>query len=288
MFALLTHVMSIDHLPALRDWLRFMSERPEELVVVIGSDPAIQRELELISDEIGCSLTISGTANPSDLKANEPRFLVPQFEAVRAEMALLTKLDTVPIRHGHQAWMARIQPLMSKYNTDFATGCARPYLADKHINNNLFLTQMVSNNFLIISPKNWLDWQRDPRGLNKDFGRFQTEGGPEYVMRLDGRFGLRIANTRDFMVLHTQAWDHRMHEARQAAQSGDDVIRFLKGYEDDNAHPWERTYHLPRPGIARRIRIRLGALHRQPSKEFARLMRRAGARELRSSDELSS
>lgn len=261
-FSLITNVLDISHLRILKDWIEFFDWPPEEIVTFIGSGEEIEQAVRSFCEDEALKLSVVGVSNPLDMKENEPQYLRTSFEAVQNEFAVLVHLDTLPYRAEGTVWFEPALKQMESNNAIFVTGSTRLYETDKPTDDpDFFLTQRLSNNFLIISPNKWLSIQNSRSQFLKDFGRFSSEAAIESYCHDQGVFGVRVRNSLKLRVLHTQEWGPRMTEVRRKMHNAESVQFFLEGWEEDFKLPWDRFYCFPRPSriqlITREIRSRV-------------------------------
>jgi len=254
--ALLTHILDIKHLVVLEDWFTFVRRPFSELVVIVSGDHDITSTLERLCAKHGAELKIAGTAQPSSAESwDEDGYLTKQFQAAKADHALLFKLDTLPFRHGYNGWFNETISLMEAQNACYITGSTQPFLKDLHVDENHLITERASNNFLVIRPKYWLEVQEKYRSRTKNRGRFASEARLEIHCAETENFGIRRKNRSDWRVFHTQLWDDRLLSARQKFKQGHRIEQYMAGYQDHLADPWKSYYLHPVPPLHIRARL---------------------------------
>lgn len=270
--ALITNVLSIDHLPILEDWVEFVGNNLNELIVLTSSDDKILEALKEICNRENITLRWAGVAVVSK-DWDEDGYLKKQLDITLSDYALIFKLDTIPFRRGRDDWFLDAINVMNKKKAFFITGTTQPYKADLEIDKTYLFTQRVSNNFLIIRPKDWLNLLGKYKEETKNRGRFATEARLEIHCKKTDSFGIRIRNVMDWRIFHTQLWDGRLMIARQRFKEGLDVSNYMKGFQDVLGDPWKSYYMHPVPSRLFRIRLSLKRLLKRNKRLIKMLLR---------------
>lgn len=263
-YALLTNLITPQSLPVLRDWLDFMPYPPKRLICYCGYNEGNKALLRDLAREVGTTLVIAPDTLTEDIRTSDLPVLEWQFAQVEEEYCLKISLDTIPYQKRDEDWLNPIIDTMEQEGFVFLTGSTRLFRADTPYRDpDLYRTQRISLNFVIMRPEFWLDLFRTRTDLKQQYGRFACEGIVEHHSRENGLYGLRLANTTDRRVFHVQIWDERIDARRAAIRDDAKVAHFLTGYEDDYTYPWERYFMFPKHPLMRRIRIGLGRMRRQ-------------------------
>ncbi|MCE8517516.1 hypothetical protein KBY31_12395 [Ruegeria pomeroyi] len=258
-FSLLTFVLQPAHCTILRDWMGFFDQPPDRLVVHVGQDPAIAKDLTDLAGAFGAELVIAGQTNPAETTENETGLLWQQFDLIGDDLACIVRLDTLPYRQSNLPWQAEAMEAMAQHDALFLTGSTLPFRADTPLpGTDLMRTQRFSNCFAILPANVWREAQRAQQSDADTFGRFGSEAAVELYCSETGAFGLRLINRPELRVFHCQEWGPRMELVRAAFQAGRGIAPFLKGYQDDFMGARARFYMEKRPPLHRRARILLG------------------------------
>jgi len=265
--AVLTNVLDIQHIPILEDWINFCNGSINELVVLTSKDRKILEVLKEICFRENITLKWVGYA-AAGKDWDEDGYLRSQLDTTHCDYALMVKLDTIPFRSGHKNWFLDSISLMLKKNAFFITGTTQPYRADRSINDRYMTTQRVSNNFLIIRPSDWLSLQEKYTEETKNRGRFAAEARLEIHCKQTDLYGIRILNSNNWRIFHTQLWDERLLIARQKFKEGIDISKYMKGFQDNMSDPWKSYYMHPVPSMAFRIRLNIQRFLRRNKKRL--------------------
>jgi len=273
--SLLTHVLDAKHLVVLQDWLEFVGREFDELVVIISDCSEIKMALEQLCHEYEATLRIAGTANPTTAEGwNEDAHLTKQFQTAKSDYVLLFKLDTLPYRQEYQDWLDETLAILIAKKAIFITGSTQPFLNDLPLDEDHYLTQRVSNNFLIIDPKRWLNLQDRYRECTRDRGRFASEARLEICCEETREFGIRRKNKANWRVFHTQLWDNRLISARQKFKNGYKVEDYMRGYQDNLGDPWRSYYLHPVPSLYERAFLRVKRMVKRSRRKVRLIFRK--------------
>lgn len=266
-YSLVTNVLDEKHLRVLQDWLDFFDWPPVEIVAIVGNRGRTKASLGAFCNARKLKLRVVGYAAAKELKENEPSYMRASLQAVRTGTAVQVHLDTLPYRVDGHAWQERALELVRNSGAIYITGSTRAYRLDWGAEDPDFLfTRRLSNNFLMMSPVEWLHIQDERHSEVERFGRFSTESAIEGYCAETGRFGLRIRNGAEMRIFHTQEWGARMYEIRRRMHLGQGIGPFIDGFQDDVTEPWDEFYEYPRPS---RLALAFARV-RRTLKEFAR------------------
>jgi len=263
-FAIVTNLLQAESFPVLKDWLDFLPYPPRTLHVYCGYNEETKALLWELCDDTGIKLVIAPDTLTEDIRKSDIPVITWQFRSVEEPYCLRISLDTIPYRKSDDDWLGAALSTLERDGLEFVTGSTRPFRQDSPLpGGEGLLTQRVSFNFIIIDPRKWLDLAERRSELREVYRRFFTEGLLEHHCRETGTHGLRLENRDDWRVFHVQIWDAKINAAREALRSERKVAGFLKGYEDDQRHPWERYFMYPKPPLAKRLRMHLGKMRHQ-------------------------
>lgn len=263
-FSFLIHIMHTRELRVLDDWMAFLNSPPTRLIAVLGEDPALEQEVAGFCDRYGMGLEVVGRATPKTLMVNERHFLRTQFEAAGGDLCGICKLDTIPFRSGSDHWVADVLAAMTREEALFVTGSTLPYRADRLLDGSRYLsTKQFSLNFAFMRGPVWKEIQDRWEVELAHLGRFIPEGAVEHHCQVENLHGLRLVNTSEFRVFHTQEWGDRMDKVRARFKAGSGIDRYLKGCQDDFMGPNEAYYMLPKPPLSKRARVAAGQWRRK-------------------------
>jgi hypothetical protein len=268
-YSFLTKLLDVRHAIVLRDWLRFLTVRPTEMLIYGPGNPEIQTQCEALSAEFSLPCKFLQSAPEDDLRQRETAVLKRMVQASRCEYVFMCNLDTLPFRRGpgEERWMEEVFELLEgDDNLAFFSACGLKYRDDKaEPGGRYFLTQRFSNNCGLLRRDHWIEEieARPQETLQGGAERFHSEWALEEGYRLQNRWGLRRRDTMDWRVFHVQRWDATLLETRELFLRGVDVERFLNRVHEDNIHPWERIYNFPAPSPIKLLRIRLGKWRRE-------------------------
>lgn len=262
-YALATNLLQPLSIRVLEDWVDFMGLPPSTLHCFCGGNGEAKATIEHFCSERGIALVLTPDEVCEDVRASEMPVLTWQFSNVEEEYCVLVRLDAFPYRDGSADWLDRCIEVMEAEGFLFATGSVRAFRADLPMAQDAYMkTQRLSNNFIILRPKEWLSLETQYSQQKETFGRFYSEGFLETHCRNTGSYGLRLVNRPNWRVFHVQVWDERMWTVRENFRAGKDIAPFLNGYEDDQYYLWDMYYMHPKPPWLKRMRIELGRLRR--------------------------
>ncbi len=263
-YALATNLLQPMSLQVLEDWIEFLGRPPATLHCFCGGNPAAKTAIETFCNTHNIALELTPDEVCEDVRASELEVVKWQFSHATEEWCFLVRLDALPFRVGEEDWLDRCIEMIEAKGFMFATGAARVFRADTSIDHPHYMaTQRLSNNCILLRPRDWLALEEQHTHLRQTFGRYYTEGFFETYLRESDNWGLRLVNRPDWRVFHVQVWDERMFDVRENFRSGQGVGPFLEGYEDDYTDPWTRWYMFPKTPLSKRLRVKLGRLKRQ-------------------------
>jgi hypothetical protein len=265
-YSLLTIIMHQDHLAVLDDWIDFIAYPPRRLVTVTSPSASLRDLISAWGSNRNIPVVFSGECDASEIAEYEGKYLRQQFDLVGEDTCIVVRLDTFPARQGHSDWLINSMDRMTKEGAKFITGSTKRYRSDEPTDNpNYLKTRRISNNFLIVEAPVWRALYARGEGFRGEFGRYYAEGIIEKLCAIDNIFGMRIANTNHWRVLHTQAWGSTAPQVREAVKNGGDaILPFLDGYQDDlfGRPLWEQYFMYPKPSRMKLLRITLGRWRR--------------------------
>lgn len=262
-YALATNLLQPLSIRILEDWVDFLGRPPAALHCFCGGNDEAKATAERFCAERGIPLVLTPDEVCEDVRRSEMPVLHWQFDRIEEEYCVLVRLDTFPYREGSEDWLDRCIDVMEAEGLLFATSAARVFRADLPMaQDGCMKTQRLSNNFIVLRPKEWLALEARYSHLKDTYDRFYSEGFLETHCRETGAYGLRLVNRPDWRVFHVQVWDERMWTVRENFRAGKGIAPFLTGYEDDQYYHWDMYYMFPKPPWLKRMRIELGRLRR--------------------------
>lgn len=263
-YTLITNLLQTVSMPVLEDWVDFFDRPPKTIICFFGGNRDSETLLRSFCEDRGIALIVTPEDLTEDIRKHDLPILRWQFAHAPDPYCVRISLDTLPYRDGHDGWFDACIDTMKADDLLFVTGSTRNYRSDQsHPTAGYFRTQRVSFNFFLTRPQVWLSLEKENSHLEEVYGRYHSEGFLEQYCREQGKYGLRLENTPDFRIFHVQAWDERMMKVREAFHAGRGIGPFLKGWEEDQRHPWTMWYMYPKPSLLKRIRIELGRIRRE-------------------------
>lgn len=263
-YALATNVMDPLSIGVLEDWLNFLGPQPGSLHCFCGGNEAAKDAVSRLCTTRGIRLILTPDEVCEDVRHDEISILRWQFEHVSEPYCALIHLDTLPYREGDDDWLAESLAAMEENGFLFITGSSRVFRADRARETpSQMATQRISNNFVVLRPREWLALEREYRPIRDRFERYYTEAFIEHHCAEKDVWGLRLVNRPDWRVFHVQVWDTRIWAIREKFRAGQGIDAFLNGYEDDQLYLWDMYYMHPKPSWLRLMRIKLGRLRRE-------------------------
>ncbi len=269
-FALLTKVLDPLHVSILEDWLEFLGQLPDEIVVYVRDEHRIHSRL----DELGQKWRVSWRPvlpeAGDDLVHHETAILKRMVDRTKAEHLLFVTLDALPYRAPgtEPSWLSEVFERLKREGLVYFSACGVIFRGDRPEPSGKYLvTQRFSNNCGLISKQDWtsLVEQYPESLLQPKYSRFHSEWAIETAMRKSGRFGLRRFETADWRVFHVQQWDARLLETRELFRQGVGIEPYLNRVWEDlpypeaefyNYPPWRRLKGRLRSFLQRRLRSR--------------------------------
>src|SRR6056297_1340585 len=215
-YALATNLLQSLSLKIVEDWIDFLGRPPATLHCFCGGNEEAKASIEAFCADRGIELVLTPDEICPDVRTSEIEVLRWQYGHVTQDWCFLVRLDAFPFRMGEADWLDRCMDTMEKNGFFFATGAARAFRADKPMDRPDYMaTQRLSNNCILVRPKEWLALEEQYRSLRKTYGRYYSEGFLETHLRETDTWGLRLVNKPEWRVFHVQVWDERMLSVRE-------------------------------------------------------------------------
>jgi hypothetical protein len=260
----------------LEDWLSFLGGRPKQIVFAVSpsDNPApIYEELlaEGLIDEIVYVDLRGRSVQETDAEA-----IRAAIEVVKTDWVLLTKLDTLPYRNGHENWLDEAMQTQNKYNCFGLTG-SFPSLDMQSLEPGYSKTQTFSNNFAIVRKNQWLEIMDTYLGKNfdgilaqnpvytKEYLRFTTEAALGEFLK-DNQLSMLVRQeTPEWTIFHVNVWGEQLRQVRDRYLARENILPYLNTGKPQKTgyHPWDVYYGYPKPSLIKRIRIFLGKWRRK-------------------------
>ncbi len=268
-FVLITNVMAEAHCVVLQDWFDFLDVLPERLLVFVGKEPAIADRLARICEARDIALEILDTTDTRRVRQDEPAIVMEQFQAAGSGLVMIVRLDTLPFRRTGDPWQTDAIAAMRHHGAIYLTGSTLPYRSDTPTDDPRYMhTRKVSNNFLLMDRDEWLRIQEAQREPALALGRFAQENAVEFHCRDTGDRGIKLVNTPDFRIVHTQEWGPRMRLVRACYRRGIAITPQLTGFQED----WDARrypFYLQHEAMPiKRARIAFGRWRRDVAARF--------------------
>lgn len=263
-YTLVTNLLQGHSLPVLIDWLDFLPRKPKALICFFGSNTASEKAVADQCAQRGIDFVVAPKEITSDIRKGDALVAKWQFGHTKTPWVMRIALDTLAYSTDPSDWLS---PAIEELNTTdklFLTGSTKIYRTDKPTPSpDLFFTQRVSINFILIQPAQWIEIYDDYIAKTPNPSRFSTEKCLEDYCAENNVWGLRLKNIDQRRIFHVQEWGERISKVRDAFRKGRGIQPFLNGYvEDEGKHPWNRYFMSPKPPLVRRARIAFGAWRR--------------------------
>jgi len=263
-YDLIGKLAQYEHLIVLKDWLIFLQQPPQKIVLYSDLDQA-KVEQDLKSSGYTGTLILMPFVEGDDLKNDETSILEKLVAQCSAEIYVSINLDTLAYT-SEKNWLPEIIDDLMQNKYQFLTGCGIIFKADQPIEGTEYLkTQRFSYNFCIMKKTLWqeiMDEFRDA-DIDESIRRFHCEWAIEQGLLKYNYWGRRRLDSMHWRVFHVQEWGPRMKTVRSNFIAGKGIKSYANKIYENTRHPWEQYYDFPKPNLLKRMRIWLGEKRRR-------------------------